>query len=36
MSLIVDASVALKWLLDEERSDAARALLPEPSLQLRT
>lgn len=27
MSLVVDASVALKWVLDEEGRPAARALL---------
>lgn len=38
MTLVVDASVALKWVLDEAGSDAAEALLDEtliaPSLWL--
>jgi predicted nucleic acid-binding protein len=32
MNLIVDASVAVKWFLDEEGSEAARRLLAEASL----
>ncbi len=38
MSIVIDASVALKWVLDEPGSDAAEALLEEdliaPSLWL--
>src|SRR5437868_7566191 len=32
MTLIIDASVALKWVLEEEESDAATALLTEDLL----
>ncbi|MSP42136.1 MAG: PIN domain-containing protein [Alphaproteobacteria bacterium] len=32
MTLIVDASVALKWVLEEDGSDAARALVADEAL----
>jgi predicted nucleic acid-binding protein len=32
VTVVIDASVALKWVIDEDGSEAARELLPEQSL----